>query len=525
MGARRSRRGASADERPIDDIAILGVGHAPVGQVGPQLRRVRRRRRAGRARRRRRRVARRRSSSPAPTRCATATPATSPGATFAQALGWNGARVAVVVRRVRVGRHGARRPRGPRSSPGFCDVALVVGADTTPEGLPRARTGASAATTPTGCASGCSARPTRRTSRSTRAAAWSCTARPSDDFARVKVKNAPPRARRTRTRATARRSRSTTCSRRRSSPTRCACSTSAPRATARPRSSLTSAWTTPRRHGATDPVRVRGDLHGHADATRRPSIELPELRHRLPRRGRTRPSCRSRSRSPRAAYEEAGLGPDDLDVRRGLRPVDRARARLVREHRPVRRGEAEQLLRDGDTDDRRPHPGQPERRPGLLRRGRPGPGASPRCASSTWQLRGQAAGRQVEGARVGLIDQPGPLRPRLLGHRHPLILDPPTTRTGSDLCTPRSRTIATSSGFGAARSLLLLGPHRYVMLLIDISGCFYRQFCQSGSSARRERITDELATRRHRSGNGRSTGRGQDGSGHRPHRSRTVWAR
>ena len=41
----------------------------------------------------------------------------------------------VVVRRVRVGRHRARRPRGRRSSPGFCDVALVVGADTTPKGF------------------------------------------------------------------------------------------------------------------------------------------------------------------------------------------------------------------------------------------------------------------------------------------------------------------------------------------------------------------------------------------------------
>ena len=32
----------------------------------------------------------------------------------------------------------------------------------------------------------------------------------------------------------------------------------------------------------------------------------------------------------------------------------------------------------------------------------------------TWQLRGQAAGRQVEGARVGVTREPGPVRPRLV---------------------------------------------------------------------------------------------------------------
>ena len=50
------------------------------------------------------------------------------------------------------------------------------------------------------------------------------------------------------------------------------------------------------------------------------------------------------------AYEEAGIGPDDLEPRRGLRPLDRARARLVREHRLCGEGEAEGLLRDGATE-------------------------------------------------------------------------------------------------------------------------------------------------------------------------------
>ena len=38
----------------------------------------------------------------------------------------------------------------------------------------------------------------------------------------------------------------------------------------------------------------------------------------------------------------------------------------------------------------------------------------------TWQLRGDAGERQVEGATRRPLDQPGPLRPRLLRHRDPL---------------------------------------------------------------------------------------------------------
>ena len=38
----------------------------------------------------------------------------------------------------------------------------------------------------------------------------------------------------------------------------------------------------------------------------------------------------------------------------------------------------------------------------------------------TWQLRGEAGERQVEGAQRRPVDQPGPVRPRLLRDRHPL---------------------------------------------------------------------------------------------------------
>ena len=89
----RHDRGASAMSAD-HEIAVLGVGHAPVGQVGPQLRRVRRGRRAGRARRRGRRRGATSSSCPAPTRCATATRATSPARRSRRRSAGKGAQVA-----------------------------------------------------------------------------------------------------------------------------------------------------------------------------------------------------------------------------------------------------------------------------------------------------------------------------------------------------------------------------------------------------------------------------------------------
>ena len=68
--------------------------HAPLGQVGPQLRRVRRGGGAATRSPTPGSSGRTCSSSPAATRSATATRATSPARSFAQALGWNGAQVA-----------------------------------------------------------------------------------------------------------------------------------------------------------------------------------------------------------------------------------------------------------------------------------------------------------------------------------------------------------------------------------------------------------------------------------------------
>ena len=60
------------------------------------------------------------------------------GATFAQALGWNGARVATSYAACATGAQALDTARA-RILAGLCEVALVVGADTTPEGLPGAQ--------------------------------------------------------------------------------------------------------------------------------------------------------------------------------------------------------------------------------------------------------------------------------------------------------------------------------------------------------------------------------------------------
>ena len=56
------------------------------------------------------------------------------GATFAQALGWNGARVATAYAACATGAQAIDAARA-RILAGMCDVALVVGADTTPKGF------------------------------------------------------------------------------------------------------------------------------------------------------------------------------------------------------------------------------------------------------------------------------------------------------------------------------------------------------------------------------------------------------
>ena len=117
-----------------------------------------------------------------------------------------------------------------------------------------------------------------------------------------------------------------------------------------------------------------------------------------------------------AAYEQAGLGPDDLDL---AEVYDLSSALELDWYENIGlcpEGEAERLLNDGDTELGGRVPVNPSG--GLACFGEAIPAqALAQVCEITWQLRGQATGRQVEGARVGLTINQG-----LFGHGSSVIL-------------------------------------------------------------------------------------------------------
>ncbi|MBW3665321.1 MAG: lipid-transfer protein [Actinobacteria bacterium] len=118
----------------------------------------------------------------------------------------------------------------------------------------------------------------------------------------------------------------------------------------------------------------------------------------------------------KAAYEEAGLGPDDIDV---AEVYDLSTALELEWYENVglcERGEAEQLVRNGDTTIGGRIPVNPSG--GLACFGEAVPAqALAQVCELTWQLRGQAGERQVEDAKVGLTINQG-----LFGHGSSVIL-------------------------------------------------------------------------------------------------------
>jgi acetyl-CoA acetyltransferase len=117
-----------------------------------------------------------------------------------------------------------------------------------------------------------------------------------------------------------------------------------------------------------------------------------------------------------AAYEEAGLGPDDLSCAE-VYDLSTALELDWYEHIGLcAPGEAESLLRSGATEIGGRIPVNPSG--GLACFGEAVPAqAIAQVCELTWQLRGQAGERQVEGARVGLSVNQG-----LFGHGSCVIL-------------------------------------------------------------------------------------------------------
>lgn len=332
------------------------------------------------------------------------------GATFAQALGWNGARVATSYAACATGAQALDTARA-RILAGLADVALVVGSDTTPKGFLAPNAGE------------------RwddpdwlrfRLLGMTNPAYFALYARrrmdlfgaTQEDFARVKVKNARhglhnPNAR-YRKEVTVDDVLSSAVV---SDPLHlldiCATSDGAAAVV------LTSVEHA-KRLGIASPVRVS------AISTVTPTfphtvIDMPNLSTDSSavtgEPGRT-----FKESIAHAAYEEAGIGPEDVDVAEVYDLSTALELDWIEDLALCKPGEAETLLRAGETTIGGRIPVNPSG--GLACFGEAVPAqALAQVCELTWQLRGQAEGRQVEGARVGITANQG-----LFGHGSSVLL-------------------------------------------------------------------------------------------------------
>jgi acetyl-CoA acetyltransferase len=332
------------------------------------------------------------------------------GATFSQALGWSGTRVASCYAACASGAHAIDMARAQILA-GFCDVALVIGADTTPKGFFAPVGGERrddpdwlrfhllGATNPTYFA--LYARRRMEIYGATPA-----------DFARVKVKN----SRHGLANPNARYRKEVTVDEVLASPIVAdplhlleICATSDGAAAI-----VLSSVEYARAHGANGPVRVA------AVSTVTPTfpnavIEMPNFA--TDSGAAAAPSERTfRDSIAGAALEEAGIGPEDLDV---AEVYDLSTALELDWYENIglcKEGEAERLINDGDTSIGGRIPVNPSG--GLACFGEAIPAqAIAQVCELTWQLRGQATGRQVEGASVGLSINQG-----LFGHGSSVIV-------------------------------------------------------------------------------------------------------
>ena len=128
------------------------------------------------------------------------------------------------------------------------------------------------------------------------------------------------------------------------------------------------------------------------------------------------PECTFKESIGHAAYEEAGVDPADVSLAEVYDLSTALELDWMEDLGLCKRGEAEALLRAGDTTLGGRIPVNPSG--GLACFGEAVPAqALAQVCEVTWQLRGQATGRQVEGARVGITANQG-----LFGHGSSVIL-------------------------------------------------------------------------------------------------------
>ncbi len=333
------------------------------------------------------------------------------GATFAQALGWTGARVSSSYAACASGAQAINNARAQILA-GLCDVALVVGADTTPKGFftpvggdrkddpDWLRFHLMGATNPTYFALYA-----RR-----RMELFGAT---EEDFAAVKVKN----ARHGLENPYARYRKEVTAEEVLSSPMVAdplrlleICATSDGGAAL----VLCSMEYAKKHAGSQDLVTI--------DAVSTVTPRFPQAIIEMPNFS-TDSSVAASSVGPTfkqsvamAAYEEAGIGPEDVSL---AEVYDLSSALELDWYEDIglcKQGEAERLLRDGDTTIGGRIPVNASG--GLSSFGEAIPAqAIAQVCELVWQLRGQATGRQVEGARVGITANQG-----LFGHGSSVIV-------------------------------------------------------------------------------------------------------
>ncbi|MDN0196334.1 lipid-transfer protein [Streptomyces sp. S.PNR 29] len=326
------------------------------------------------------------------------------GATFAKALGWQGARVASVYAACASGAQAIDTARAQILS-GLAEVVLVVGADAAPKGFFRPAGGE---------------RPDDpdwlrfRVLGATNPAYFGLYARrrmavhgdTQEDFAQVKVKNAAlgalnPYAR-YRRRVTAQEVAASAVV---ADPLRLLdiCATSDGGAAL-----VLAGMDFARRHGAAEPVRIRAVS---TVTPRYPStvLDLPDIGtdSAVGVEPATEPF---RASNARAAYEEAGIGPEDLSLAEVYDLSTALELQWYEDLGLCGEGQAAKLLREGVTSLGGRIPVNTSG--GLASFGEAVPAqAIAQVCELTWQLRGAAGDRQVAGARVGIAANQG-----LFGH-------------------------------------------------------------------------------------------------------------
>jgi acetyl-CoA acetyltransferase len=326
------------------------------------------------------------------------------GAAFAKALGWQGARVTSVYAACASGAQAVNTARAQILS-GLADVVLVVGADSAPKGFFRPAGGdrpddpdwlrfrVLGATNPVYF--GLYAR--------RRMAVYGDT---TEDFAEVKVKNSAAGAlnpyARYRTRVTAEEVAASAVV---ADPLRLLdiCATSDGGAAL-----VLSGMDFARLHGATRPVRIRAVS---TVTPRYPNtvLDLPDFATDSAAAVAPAPET-FRASIARAAYEEAGIGPQDLSLAEVYDLSTALELQWYEDLGLCGEGEGAKLLREGETAPGGRIPVNASG--GLASFGEAVPAqAIAQVCELSWQLRGTAGERQIDGARAGIAANQG-----LFGH-------------------------------------------------------------------------------------------------------------